>query len=103
MTIHHDLETVRIELWKVIKVQPERKTHEHLGSTSVFNFRDRAVEAKKRLTIKQTAGFIIKLAPALKTRLEETEKMVVTMRDMSAEAFEAKHGIAFSKIQLRIR
>ena len=97
MTIHHDLETVRTELRKVMKVQPEQKSHKHLGSTSVFNFRDRAVEAKKRLTIKQTADFIIKRAPELKTRLEGSEKMVVTMRDMSAEAFEAKHGIAFLK------
>ena len=81
-----------------MKVQLERKSYEHLGVTSVFNFRDRAVEAKKHLTAKKTAGIIIKLAPELKTRLEGSEKMVVTMRDMSTEAFEAKHGIAFSKI-----
>ena len=94
MTIHHDLETIRTEIGMV---QPTRNSDEHLGSASVISFRDRAVEAKKRLSPKKTAKFIIELAPAWKTRLEETEKMVVTIREMSAEAFEAKHGIAFSK------
>ena len=81
----------------MVEVQPERNSLEHLGSASIFSFRDRAVEAKKRLSAKQTADFVIKLAPELKTRLEGAEKMVVSIREISAEAFEAKHGIAFSR------
>ena len=99
IAISSALEKTRAELAELLQeyFRPRSENQAQLGLTSIIDFREGAVGAKKRLSPKKIVVFIRKNGPSLKARLQEVAERVVNLRETSTNAFEARHRTAVGR------
>ena len=97
--ISSTLEKIRTELAELLReyFRPQSDNQAQLGLASIIEFREEAARAKRQLSLKKIVDFIRKNGPSLKTRLQQVEERVVSLRETSTNAFEAKHRTAVGR------
>ena len=100
VAISSALENTRTELANVLKDSFGKQLgiQIQLGSTAVADYRAQATLAKKQLSTRQIISFIRDNGPSIDERLSSVAQWIVSMRELSVNAYEAKHRSAVARV-----